>query len=209
VRDHGFAARDTPTREPIAGLRTPQDMNQITGDRADWALSTAGDGQAFGRVFDRHAPRLRRHAVGLVPTPADADDVVAIAFLEAWRRRDHVRFVDDSLLPWLLVTTTNAARNVTRSTRRHRSFLGRFPVDDPAPDPAERFTDGDAVAALRGLGLADQRVLTLCVLEGLSEREAATALGVPAGTVKSRLHRAKARLHQQYTATAEPLGGAL
>lgn len=184
-------------------------MNEITGDRADWALSTAGDGQAFGRVFDRHAPRLRRHAIGLVPTPADADDVVAVAFLEAWRRRDAVRFVDDSLLPWLLVTTTNAAHNLTRSTGRHRRFLGRFPVDDPAPDPADQYTDGDAVAALRGLGLADQRVLTLCVIEGLSEREAAAALGVAPGTVKSRLHRAKARLHQRYTATAEPLGGAL
>jgi len=184
-------------------------MDHTTGDRADWALSIAGDGAAFGRVFDRHAPRLRRHAIRLVPTPSDADDVVAVTFLEAWRRRDHVRFVDGSLLPWLLVTATNSAHNLTRSTTRHRRFLARFPVDDPAPDPAERFSDGDAVAALQGLGLADQRVLTLCVIEGLSEREAAAALGVAPGTVKSRLHRAKARLQQQYTRTAEPLGGAL
>lgn len=186
-------------------------MNQITGDRADWALSLAGDGQAFGRVFDRHAARLRRHAVGLVPASAvaDADDVVAMTFLEAWRRRDTVRFVDDSLLPWLLVTATNTAHNVTRSTRRHRAFLGRFPVPEPAPDPAERFSDGDAVAAMGRLSLDDQRVLTLCVLEGLGEREAAAVLGVRPGTVKSRLHRAKARLHQRYTATAAPLGGAL
>lgn len=184
-------------------------MNQITGDRAEWALVLAGDGRAFGRVFDRHAPRLRRHSVGLVPTPDDADDVVGLTFLEAWRKRERVRFVDDSLLPWLLVTATNTAHNAARSNRRHRLFLGRFPVDGHAPDPADRFTDGDAVAALRGLGLADQRVLTLCVVEGLSEREAAVALGVAPGTVKSRLHRAKARLHQRYTATTTPLGGAL
>ncbi|MBT2503565.1 RNA polymerase sigma factor [Curtobacterium sp. ISL-83] len=184
-------------------------MSETTGDRADWALGLAGDGRAFGRVFDRHAPRLRRHAVGLVPTPHDADDVVAIAFLEAWRRGDRVRFVGDSLLPWLLVTATNAAHNLTRTSRRHRLFLGRFPVDEFAPDPADSFTDGAAVSALRGLALADQRVLTLCVVEGLSEREAAAALGVPPGTVKSRLHRAKARLQQQYSVTAEPLGGAL
>ena len=184
-------------------------MDETTGDRDDWARTLAGDGQAIGRIFDRHAPRLRRHAIGLVPTPTDADDVVAVTFLEAWRRREHVRFVDDSLLPWLLVTATNTAHNLTRSSRRHRLFLGRFPVDDPAPDPADAFTDGDAVSALRGLAVADQRVNTLCVIEGLSEREAATALGVPPGTVKSRLHRAKVRLHQRYTATAEPLGGAL
>lgn len=184
-------------------------MNQITGDRADWALGITGDGRAVGRVFDRHAPRLRRHAIGLVPTPADADDVVAIAFLEAWRKRERVRFVDDSMLPWLLVTATNTAHNLTRATRRHRLFLGRFPVDDPAPDPAESFTDAEAVAALRGLPIADQRVLTLCVLEGLGEREAAAALGIAPGTVKSRLHRAKARLQQQYSTSAEPLGGTL
>ena len=188
-------------------------MNQITGDRADWALSLAGDGQAFGRVFDRHAARLRRHAVGLVPAAAaaaaDADDVVAMTFLEAWRRREDVRFVDDSLLPWLLVTATNTAHTVGRSVRRHRAFLDRFPTPDPAPDPAERFSDGGAVAAMGRLSLDDQRVLTLCVLEGLTEREAAAVLGVRPGTVKSRLHRAKARLHQRYTATAEPLGGAL
>lgn len=184
-------------------------MDHTTGDRADWALALTGDGRAFGRVFDRHAPRLRRHAAGLVPTAADADDVVGVVFLEAWRRRDAVRFVDDSLLPWLLVTATNSAHNVTRGARRHRLFLGRFPRDDVAPDPADHIGDGDAVTAMRGLGLADQRVLTLCVLEGLSEREAAVALGVPPGTVKSRLHRAKARLHQRYTATSAPLGGAL
>lgn len=209
VKRNGSSTRDMPKTEPIQGLRTSQDMNEITGDRAEWALSASGDGQAFGRVFDRHAPRLRRHAMGLVPTPADADDVVAVVFLEAWRRRDHVRFVDDSLLPWLLVTATNTAHNLTRSARRHRRFLSRFPVDDPAPDPADRYTDGDAVAAMRGLALPDQRVLTLCVIEGLSEREAAAVLGVAPGTVKSRLHRAKTRLHQRYTTTAEPLGGAL
>lgn len=77
-------------------------MNQITGDRSDWALGVAGDGRAVGRLFDRHAARLRRHVRALVPTPDDADDVVAVVFLEAWRKRDHVRFVDDSMLPWLL-----------------------------------------------------------------------------------------------------------
>jgi RNA polymerase sigma factor (sigma-70 family) len=65
------------------------------------------------------------------------------------------------------------------------------------------------VSALRTLSVTDQQVLTLCVIEGLSEREAAATMGVAPGTVKSRLHRAKARLEQQYTATTHPLGGTL
>jgi RNA polymerase sigma-70 factor (ECF subfamily) len=57
--------------------------------------------------------------------------------------------------------------------------------------------DGYAQQALRSLSRADQQVITLCVLEGLAEKQAAVALGVPAGTVKSRLSRAKARLAAQ------------
>lgn len=163
-------------------------------DAVDWAAAVAGDGEAFGRIYDRHRDRVTRHSIRLVPTPADADDVVAITFMESWRRREHVRFVDDSVLPWLLVTATNAARNLSRSARRYRALLARLPASESSPDHADRFDDSEAVAALRTLSAADQRIVALCVLEGLSEREAAGALGVPPGTVKSRLSRAKRRL---------------
>jgi RNA polymerase sigma-70 factor (ECF subfamily) len=162
-------------------------------DRDDWARAVAGEGEAFGRIFDRHRARVHRHCRGLVPVPADADDVVAITFLEAWRRRDAVRLVDASVLPWLLVTATNAARNVSRSSRRYRALLDRLPEAPPVPDPADEVED-TALSALRRLSLADQGVITLCVLLGTSEKEAAAVLGVRPGTVKSRLARAKKRL---------------
>jgi RNA polymerase sigma factor (sigma-70 family) len=73
-------------------------------------------------------------------------------------------------------------------------LLERLPPERTALEPDYDAADSQTQAALRTLSLADQRVLTLCVLEGLSEREAADALGVPTGTVKSRLSRAKARL---------------
>jgi RNA polymerase sigma-70 factor (ECF subfamily) len=165
-----------------------------TDDAHDWALARAGEGEAFGRIFDRHRDRVFRHGLRLVAGVADADDVVAITFLEAWRRRDGLRLVDGSVLPWLLVTATNVSHNLQRSARRYHALLSKLPPDPHVPDPSTAFEDGEAVAALRALSLADQRVLTLCVLEGLSEREAATALDVPPGTVKSRLSRARARL---------------
>ena len=59
----------------------------MTSDAEDWAQALAGSGEAFGRIFDRHRNRIARHSIRLVPTPADAEDVVAITFLEAWRRR--------------------------------------------------------------------------------------------------------------------------
>jgi len=166
-------------------------------DEEDWRRARAGDGEAFGRIYDRHRDRVTRHSVRLVPTWADADDVVAITFMESWRRRESVRFVDGSALPWLLVTATNAARNLSRGARRYRALLARLPASDPAPDHAERFDDSTAVEALRSLSLADRQVVTLCILEGFTEREAAAALGVAPGTIKSRLSRAKKRLAER------------
>jgi RNA polymerase sigma-70 factor (ECF subfamily) len=163
-------------------------------DEHDWGDALRGDGEAFGRIFDRHRHRVFRHSYRLVAVTADADDVVSITFLEAWRRADAVRFVNGSMLPWLLVTATNSARNLTRSSRRYRAMLDRLPVDTHHDDRSSDQFESEAHDALQRLSLVDQRILTLCVLEDLSEKDAAAILGIPPGTVKSRLSRAKARL---------------
>ena len=168
-------------------------------DESDWARARDGDGEAFGLIFDRHRSRIRRHAHALVPTPADADDVVATTFLVAWRRRESIRFVNGSMLPWLLRTATNTAHNVTRSTRRYRDALSRLAVDETTPDHADDFADAPALESLRQLSLVHRQVITLCVLEGLSIEEAAKVLDLRSGTVRSRLSRAKARLREQLT----------
>jgi len=68
------------------------------------------------------------------------------------------------------------------------------PPSPPAPDPADIVGAGPAIAALRSLSRAHQEVVALCVLQGLSVADAAEVLGVPQGTVKSRLHWAKRHL---------------
>ncbi|MFN4001185.1 RNA polymerase sigma factor [Microcella sp.] len=163
-------------------------------DRDDWAQAQRGVGEGFGRIFDRYRDRVYRHVLRLVPVVADADDAVAIVFLEAWRRRDDARLVDGSLLPWLLVTATRVTQDLQRSARRHRALLAKLPPEEHAHDHAEHLDDGPASVALRDLPLSDRHVITLCVLEGLTDREAALVLGLPVGTVKSRLSRAKRRL---------------
>jgi RNA polymerase sigma-70 factor (ECF subfamily) len=168
-------------------------MSTTSDDEADWARAVSGDGAAAGRIFDRHRDRIKRHSRRLVPEQADADDVVAVVFLEAWRKRDRIRFTEGSILPWMLVTATNTASNLTRSARRHRALLEKLPPGPDAPDPAESFP-GEAEVALSSLSLRDQQVLSLCVLEDVSEKEAAVVLGIPPGTVKSRLFHAKKRL---------------
>ena len=139
-----------------------------------------------------------------MPSGDDVDDLVALTFLEAWRLRGRVRVVDGSVLPWLLVTATNVARNQRRAARRYRALLDRLPAGETAPDPATLLDETDVAAHFDRLPLADRQVLALCVVEGFSEKEAASALGVAPGTVKSRLSRARRRLADSF---AEPSPG--
>jgi len=162
----------------------------------------AGDAGAFGKLFDDHARAIHRYACRVTGDPAAAEDVVAQTFLEAWRLRRKVRAEGGSLEPWLYGIATNVLRNAGRSARRYRAALGRIPEPEPAPDHADELMRRDdeqeelaaARAALSALRPAEREVVALCVWSGLGYAEAAEALGVPVGTIRSRLSRAKARL---------------
>lgn len=186
----------------MGGSRQLKDVGRVS-DEDDWRRAVAGDGDAFASIFDRHGPAVRRQAMRLCTSWSDVEDVVAIVFLEAWRRRHAVRVVEGTVLPWLLVTAVHVCNNLRRSRLRHETLLRRLPAPSNAPDPADSIDEGDLLAALRRLKRSDQQVLTLCVLEEMSERDAAAVLAIPPGTVKSRLHRAKRRLAEQFRLSPE------
>jgi RNA polymerase sigma-70 factor (ECF subfamily) len=177
----------------------------------------AGDGDAFGILFDRHRDRVFRHVLRSAASVADAEDVVAMTFLEAWRHRSTVRVVGGSVLPWLLVTAAHVSQNQARAARRYRAALGRLPLDEAAHDHADRVLEEWESAtrrralreALRTLSRRDREVIALCVIDELSMDAAAEALGIPKGTVKSRLSRARSRMARALgpdAATAAQLG---
>ncbi|MDF2046310.1 sigma-70 family RNA polymerase sigma factor [Microbacterium sp. Kw_RZR3] len=160
-------------------------------DAGLWARVLRGDELALAALFDRYDARLFRHASRLLTHREDAKDAVTVAFFELWRKRASVRVVEGSPLPWLLNTVAHCARNLERSGRRYRALLDRAPVTEPMHRAHE---ESGVLAALRKLPEREQAVVVLSVLEGYSEREVAQALGIPAGTVKSRLSRAKTKL---------------
>jgi len=176
--------------------------NVDSSDRDLWAAAVAGDGEAFGVLFDRHREPVRAYCARRTGSLDTADDLVSVVFLEAWRGRRAVELVHDSALPWLYGIAGNTVRQQTRTALRHRRLLARLPREDPKPDHADlvnaRLDDqrhlAELAAALRTLRRADQEVLLLCLWQGLDTASAAVALGVPTGTVKSRLSRARARL---------------
>ena len=171
----------------------------MSDDASDWVRLRAGDPAGLAALFDRHEARLFRHARRLLTVREDAKDAVTIAFFELWRKRSSVRLVDGSPLPWLLNTVSYAARNLERSSRRYRLLIARSPRAN-ASGELRGADESGVLAALKRLPAREQNVIVLTVLEGYPEQAAAQTLGIPVGTVKSRLARAKARLRDEMTA---------
>ncbi|MCS3442166.1 RNA polymerase sigma factor [Microbacterium phyllosphaerae] len=190
-----------------AELRAPEDGELL------FRLSK-GDEPAYRMLHDRHQAPVFRLSLVLMRTSWDAEEVAATAFFELWRKRDKVRVVDGSVLPWLLATTSYAAKNSLRSRRRYHRLLSRIPHDGNVPDHADevgRAMDMLKISeqvrdALRELNSRDSGVVVLCIIHELPTAEAAIVLGIPEGTVKSRLSRVKARLRgtlNEYAPRAE------
>ncbi|WP_234477987.1 RNA polymerase sigma factor [Streptomyces sp. MBT65] len=169
----------------------------------------AGDHDAFGELFDAYARSVYNHAFRLTGDWAQAEDLVSLTFLDAWRLRGKVDEDGGSLRPWLLGIATNVTRNTRRAARRHAAAVSRLPrveaERDFADEVAARLDDTAELAlvrtALTTLRRAEREVLALCVWSGLDYRAAAEALGVPVGTVRSRLSRARAKLAKHVKST--------
>ena len=167
-----------------------------------WERAVGGDPESFGTLFERHARGVYNHCFRRTASWADAEEITSAVFVEAWRRRHEVRPVHQSARPWLLGVANNLLRNHRRSHGRYLAAVARLPVPGAQPDPADdvagRLADERRMREV--LDLVDQlpprhqEVLALCAWSELTYPEAAEVLGVPVGTVRSRLARARARL---------------
>lgn len=177
-------------------------MRENESDAALWLEAMPGTEWAFVTIFDRYRVRVFRAAYRRTADVSQSEEAVAIVFLEVWRLRKRVRIVDGSLLPWLIAVTTRVTSNLSRSQRRYARMIAQLPPaldqEDPSDDVGERL-DGQkrsrALAdAIASLAPGDRLVVELCLMEELSMADAAAALDLPLGTVKSRLHRARRQL---------------
>lgn len=181
----------------------------ILTDAELWSQSLRGNGESFAGLFDRHRDRVFRSVLRIAQTREQAEDIVAVTFLELWRLRERVRLVDDSVLPWLLVTAFNVARNSSRAERRYRRFLAALPIADHATDASELALDRieglqaerRAIASLRALPRAEAEILALVGVDELSLREAARVLGITDEAAKKRMTRARRRAREALAIT--------
>jgi RNA polymerase sigma-70 factor, ECF subfamily len=170
-----------------------------------------GEVMAYEELVRRYQDIAVRTA-HLISPDGDAEDAAQEAFVKAYAALGRFR-TGSPFRPWLLQIVTNEARNRRRSAGRRanlalRAAEGR-PSDDAAPSPESAVLASERraalLAALNALRDDDREVISARYFLELSETETAEALGIPRGTVKSRLSRALERLRTQLGAT-EPGG---
>ena len=171
-------------------------------DRVLWRQAREGHASAFGVLFERHAGRIYNYCFRRTGDWALAEDLTSATFLLAWRSRGREALEAESALPLLYGIATNVLRNQRRSLRRRREAFARLPLErteelDFAEDASTRLDDQAAMRQLlrlfARLPRREQDVVALCDWSELSYEDAALALGIPIGTVRSRLARGRRR----------------
>ncbi|MFI6642176.1 RNA polymerase sigma factor [Streptomyces sp. NPDC050504] len=202
----------------MKGVETLEGGRTVDDDAAVIARVRAGEPDAYAELVRAHTGDALRAAVTF-GAGADAEDVVQTAFFKAYQSLGSFRD-GASFRPWLLRIVVNETKNIVRSTGRLRAVAGREALlqgaseplipdsSDPAVAAVERERREALVAALDGLSEAQRQVVTCRYLLEMDEAETAEALGMPRGTVKSRLNRALKKLGRLLPEAWEPAGGA-
>ncbi|MEW2219341.1 RNA polymerase sigma factor [Streptomyces sp. NPDC006990] len=163
--------------------------------------------EAFAALFDRHADAVHRYAARRLGGEV-ADDLMAETFTTAFQQRhryDPARGAGADARPWLFGIATNLVGRHRRAEARRFKAMARVPApadhDEPLADRAADRVGARAVrrelaAALAALPARHRDVLLLVAWGGLGYEEVAQALGIPVGTVRSRLHRARSKLRE-------------
>ena len=168
-------------------------MESLSTD-AELLARSVDEPALFAGLYERHGLAVRRYVVRRIGDAA-GDDLASEVFVRAFRARGRYRAERDGALPWLLGIANHVIADHRRLERRRLSALDRLIAD--ASGLVAHQDSGlapELVAALRRLPAAERDTLLLVVWGELTQDEAAAALGVPVGTVSSRIARARKRL---------------
>jgi RNA polymerase sigma factor (sigma-70 family) len=202
-----FVATGTRPEIAVYGLRFAVEGRPLVDDDSELIRrAQRGEVMAYESLVRRYQDAAVRTAYVIAPD-GDAEDAVQEAFVKAYAALG--RFREGSpFRPWLLRIVANEARNRRRSAGRRAGLALRAAEDrrpgDAAPSPESAVLAGEErtrlLAAINELGEGDREVIAARYFLDLSEAETANVLGVPRGTVKSRLSRAVARLRARLVA---------
>lgn len=185
----------TPPSDTLVPRATEPSVDDALLIRASWR-----EPEHFAEIFDRHYADIHGYVARRLGTGL-ADDLAAETFLVAFDRRRRFDLAHPSARPWLYGIASNLVARQRRAELRRYRALARAAVVDAVDGHSERADVRVDAHALRGRLAAalvdvedrDRDVLLLVAWADLTCEEAARALGIPAGTVRSRLHRARRR----------------
>jgi len=181
-------------------------MTAPTEDHALVLAAREGSQEAFRTIVERYSPRLYDVVLRIVRERADAEEVVQETFFRAWRNLGRFQF-DSALFTWLYRIAVNAAVDLAKKRKRRQQLsldAGETPLheglpgDEPAPSAALERDEAVAWvrAAVDALPEPFQSILVLREYGDLSYEQLSEVLGVPKGTVESRLFRARLRMRE-------------
>ncbi|MCO5969160.1 RNA polymerase sigma factor [Actinoallomurus soli] len=163
------------------------------------------DPERFSQVFDRHWDAIHRYVVRRLG-PEVAEDVSAETFIVAFRARGRYDLTRPDARPWLFGIATNLIGEHRRAERRRQRALAQanaewtaVPFDEGSDARVTAQRLGPRIAAaLTRLSAAERDLLLLIAWADLTYEEAAQALDLPLGTVRSRLHRVRGKLRRAF-----------
>ncbi len=186
---------------------------QMRSDEQLISAISAGDATAFDELFNRHATAIKSRLQRMLRDEAAAEDVLQDTFLRVWTRSEQYSGTGPAGA-WLIRTATNLALNHLRTLRRRPAQpldgspdedgtrTSRGIVDNASAGPDLLCEQSENRALLRVLidALPDtqREVLQLMIEQGMDIAQVAQQLGIARGTVKSRLHYARAHLQRQW-----------
>lgn len=156
-----------------------------------------GDRVAFGQLYDRHVRPVYWQAYSVLRDEREAEDTTQDVFVTTWNKIRTITLVDESVLPWLLVTARYTALNAHRSRQRRRGdeLDDRVPGGRTVEDEVEAgLVIAEIEKATSGLSPTDRRLYELCVAGDHTYEMAARELGVSHAVVRNRISRLRTRL---------------
>ncbi|MDX6277297.1 MAG: hypothetical protein QOJ72_1425 [Nocardioidaceae bacterium] len=181
-------------------MNPPTTTAEAPGDGDLLIRAAEGDRAAFGQLYDRHVRPVFWQAYAVVHDADEAEDITQDVFITTWNKIRTINLVDESALPWLLVTARFTALNARRRAIRARQRQAE--LDPDMADDAGSVDDELEAAQVRSeidkavsaLSPTDRRLYELCVAGDHTYELAARELGVTHAVVRNRLSRLRSRL---------------
>jgi RNA polymerase sigma factor (sigma-70 family) len=179
------------------------EIDEVSDSRS--ISASLSDPERFAEIFHRHWDEIHRYVARRLGSEG-AEDVGAETFTIAFRNRGRYDLTRPDARPWLYGIATNLIGQHRRAEKRRTRLLARTPAEATSGSSTDssdaRVTAemlGPRIASvLAGLSTADRDLLLLIAWADLTYEEASEALGVPLGTVRSRLHRVRKKIRREF-----------